>query len=277
MPANPPRRQQLLQEAHDLQRLSQDDQQAAPRADGRTIVDDSLLEGRKKLYANHDEIEALLGKPFDAFALPDPYVTFEVEGGRKVVGRLNTDGTFDMKSAILLVRPDGTVQVNPTNRITYDYIQKYQLDPGARPDIDFGRDGHTLHHLIPDKVSTSEPLCVKAMELIGYSPDRMTNYHEMPMEKLYRLLDGQEVGHWSHHADYDATVVRPALKNSQQTLEADFGPMSTWNSGHPRLAELQAALRFELQAVEATLKQRILDGKVPMMSETTSGGKGRIK
>ncbi|AWT35119.1 hypothetical protein GCM10008956_20720 [Deinococcus arenae] len=277
LPKTSPQRQRLLQEAHDLQRLAQEYEQAAALADGQTIVDESVIEGRRKLYANHPEIEALLGKPFDATALPDRYVTFEVEGGRKVVGRLNADGTFDMRAAILLVRPDGTVQVNPSNRITYDYIQKYQLDPGARTDIDFGLDGHTIHHLIPDKVSTSNPLCVKAMELIGYSPDRMTNYHEMPMRNLYRLLDGQEVGHWSHHSQYDTEVVIPALRDAQNALVADFGPLPTWTPQHPRVAELRAALRYELSAIEATLKQRIVDGNVPMTTENTAGNKGRIR
>ncbi|WP_189071381.1 AHH domain-containing protein [Deinococcus sedimenti] len=277
LPKSSPQRQRLLQEAHDLQRLSQDYQQAAQRADGHTIIDDSVIEGRKKLYDNHAEIEGLLGKPFDASVLPDRYVTFEVEGGRKVIGRLNSDGTYDMKSAILLVRPDGTVQVNPSNRITYDYIQKYQLDPGARPDIDFGRDGHTLHHLIPDKVSTSNSLCVKAMELIQYSPDRMTNYHEMPMERLYRLLDGQEVGHWSHHNQYDAEVVIPALQTSQSTLVADFGPIQSWTPDHPRIAEIRAALQHEMTSIEAMLKQRIVDGNIPMTTENTAGKKGRIR
>ncbi|WP_288435017.1 AHH domain-containing protein [uncultured Deinococcus sp.] len=277
LPANSRERTRLLQEAHDHQRMAADYEQAAASADARQVVDDSVIEARRKLYANHDEIQDLLGKPFDVAQLPDRYVTIEVEGGRKVAGRLKSDGTFDMTAAVLLVRPDGTVQVNPTNRITYDYIAKYQADPNAIQDLNFGRDGHTLHHAIPDKVSTSDPLCVKAMQLTGYSPDRMSNYHPMPMERLYRQLDGQEVGHWSSHAEYDQTVVRPALRDSMRLLETEFGAAGTWTADHPRIADLRTAITYELQTVERMLIQRIADGNVPMTTENTAGGMGRIR
>ena len=97
------------------------------------------------------------------------------------------------------------------------------------------------------------------------------------MRNLYRLLDGQEVGHWSHHSRYDTEVVIPALQDAQNALVADFGPLHTWTEQHPRVAEIRAALRHELNGIEAALKQRIIDGNVPMTTENTAGNKGRIR
>ncbi|EYB69270.1 hypothetical protein DEIPH_ctg009orf0008 [Deinococcus phoenicis] len=278
LPAGSQQRNRLLQEAHDYDRLAGEYEKAALTADPRERLADATIEGRKRSYTNHDEIQPLLGKSFDRSALPDRYVVFEVEGGRKVAARLNSEGTFDLQSAVLLVRPDQTVQVNPQNRITYDYISKYQEDPAARPDLDFSREGYTLHHIIPDKVSTQNPLCVKAMELTGYSPDRMSNYQPMPMEKLFRQLDGQEVGHWSHHSNYDETVVTTELRFRQDVLEGQYGPMSTWDGGHPKIAEIRAELTKAMLNAENAIKARVESGDVPMTVEDgINGSRGRIK
>ena len=278
LPAASRDRTRLLQEAHDYERLAGEYEQSALRADPTERPSDANIEARKRSYANHDEIQGLLGKPYDRASLPEHYVTFEVEGGRKVATRLKSGGTFDLDSAVLLVRPDGTVHVNPQNRVTYDYLELYRNHPDARADIDFGRDGYTLHHIIPDKVSTQDPLCVKATELVAYSPDRMSNYRPMPMEKLFRQLDGQEVGHWSNHSEYDATVVRAALAERRAIMEIDYGPLSTWNESHHQIREIKADLAENMRSVEKSLLNRIENGEVPMVIyDNISGPKGRIR
>jgi hypothetical protein len=264
----------LRQEAHDLREASHDYLEQSRDINARNQPGDGLIDGGKKIYDNHDDVKDLLGKPFDKTKVPDGYTTFEIEGGRKIVAKVDADGTIDIRKAVLLVNEKGNVSVNAQSRVSYDYIKIYENSPNTRPGISFGKDGYTVHHMITDKISTGHPLTVKAMELIGFNVDMPVNYAAMPMKDQFFKLDGAEVGHWSSHPKFDETVVN-RLNDIQTDLETLYGPISDWSSS-PNRVQIDADIRQSIRDLQTQVFDDIQNGRVPQTNEGTTHGLGRI-
>jgi hypothetical protein len=273
----------LEQEAHDLMRLSADYDALSRDPATRDQRGDGEIAAKKPSYKNHNQIKILQGQKFDPATtpalLPPGYRVIELQGGRKLCGVIDpATGTFDMTQGIIRVKPNGTMDINPQNRISYDYNDIYRNDPRADPDVvnaGFNRDGYTIHHVTPDKVATGHPATVANMISNGYNIDSFENYAPLPMQRLFEQKQGTVVGHWSRHDNYDGEV-NVSLDDIQRRLQAKYSaPVTSWEN-HPRKAEIAADLDAEILALQAGNIQRIEDGDVPMKDKGMPGGMGMI-
>jgi hypothetical protein len=276
------RASRLEQKAHDLQRSAYEYEAQSRDPKTKELRGDGRIAANKPTYDNHSQIKGLHGKQFDPAKtkLPPGYEVMNLANGRKVCAVIDpVTGGFDMSKGIVLVRPDGKIQITTDNRTSYDYIGIYKNDPRARQDVKntgFGRDGYTIHHAIPDKVASKHPLTVMAMRLSGYTVDTFENYAPLPMKKKFGELNGTEVGHWAGHGDFDDVVVG-RLTQVQRGLEAKYSaPIADWKN-HPQKDKIAAELEARISALQTRTVSDIEKGDVPMTNEGMSGGMGRIR
>ena len=275
------RADRLEQKAHDLQRSSYEYEALSRDPNTRGLPGDGRIAANKPTYDNHSQIKGLHGQQFDPAKtkLPPGYEVMNLANGRKVCAAIDPiTGGFDMSKGIVLVRPDGKIQITTDNRTSYDYISTYKNDPRARQDVKnagFGRDGYTIHHAIPDKVASKHPLTVMAMRLSGYTVDTFENYAPLPMKKKFGELNGTEVGHWSGHEKFD-TQVSTDLTNIQKRLEAKYSsPISEW-ANHPQKDKIAAEMQARISGLQSQTLADIGNGRVPMTDEGMPNGIGRI-
>ncbi|MGB7412979.1 MAG: AHH domain-containing protein, partial [Thermosynechococcaceae cyanobacterium] len=264
------RADRLEQQAHDLLRSAYDYQSLAQDPTFINELGDGVVAAKKPIYSNHNQIKGLHGKTFDPHTtkLPPGYEVIDLEHGRKLIAVTDPrTNAFNIKQeGIIRVKENGKMNLNNDNRMSYDWNEIYRKDPRARQDVlsaGFSKTGYTIHHVIPDKVTSQHPLTVTAMKLYGFTVDTYENYAPLPMKAKFIELGGAEVGHWAGHSRFDRKVNR-SLTVIQKSLELKYSsPIYNWSS-HPQKDQITNDLRMRILRLQSVLKSKIRDGKVPM-------------
>jgi hypothetical protein len=212
---------------------------------------------------NWNEVEPIIGKQAGAKLPPGYYYD---KRGRIYRPRGQAKDTVPLQ-----VAEDGTFRI--TTQVSNRISNARRMGLNFEKAYGKLKDGHWIHHLIPDAVVRNNPLA-KLARSVGYDLDHSSNLLGLADKETWAKIRtnqlkgssgngySDKVGHWSSHTNYSKQV-EGYLNRQFGRLESKFGDLGKAFQDPTKAKQLKKEVEQTMKDAENHFRDLINNGKAP--------------